>query len=408
MDTTRNVRDVAVNELLCYMTGNFGKVSANQLKSAVVKFYKDDEIVEAKETLIACVDKVADKLLPRFPKRKGEQKNKLSVDDLYDIFTLIDENKLTDTLPLFAAVNLSRLPLFKIEDVDVFTLATKMDLMETRLSSLDSSTLSVVSLAAKLDAIDAKILPVLELVNKLNSARSFPPTTIADTMQGSVTGESVGAIQSFPSSRFLQNSSVSNFQGNSATASDASVVRSAELLNTTVNNSVAHANITESRNLPNSWADIASGVSAQNENTFTVVENRRAPARQATQVSGNMQSAIKNTKRKQVIGTMEPARDSTIKSGIKIVKKAVVHVDNMCADCSPEDLCTFLTTNNIPVLSCFTAKSWLRNSERNQVSAFRVCVEAVLRDKLESPNMWPEGVLIRDWIFKSTKDGSNV
>ena len=57
------------------------------------------------------------------------------------------------------------------------------------------------------------------------------------------------------------------------------------------------------------------------------------------------------------------------------------------------------------VLSCFDAKSWLRRDEKEHVTAFHVCVPASDRHKIFDPEMWSEGVVIRDWQFKKAGNG---
>ena len=60
-------------------------------------------------------------------------------------------------------------------------------------------------------------------------------------------------------------------------------------------------------------------------------------------------------------------------------------------------------SNDIHVLTCYKAKSWLRAEEQDKVTAFRVCVPLTERDKIFDPQMWSEGVIIRNWRFKNVK-----
>ena len=85
-----------------------------------------------------------------------------------------------------------------------------------------------------------------------------------------------------------------------------------------------------------------------------------------------------------------------------IVKKSVVHIDNLDRDCSEALLKDYLLADDISVLSCYKAQSWLRQDEKDEVTAFRVCVPLAQREKLSDPQLWSEGVVIRDWTFKKT------
>jgi hypothetical protein len=96
-----------------------------------------------------------------------------------------------------------------------------------------------------------------------------------------------------------------------------------------------------------------------------------------------------------------------VKSGISIVKKVVMHVDNTHADCTVDNLTSFLVENNIEVLSCYSAKSWMREAEKSMVAAFRVCIAARCKDTFCDPVLWPRDVIVREWIFKGKQDGAH-
>jgi hypothetical protein len=56
------------------------------------------------------------------------------------------------------------------------------------------------------------------------------------------------------------------------------------------------------------------------------------------------------------------------------------------------------------VLSCFPSKSWLRG-EKNKANAFRVCIPSAKRQQILDPQLWTEGIVIRDWQFKTINNG---
>jgi len=57
----------------------------------------------------------------------------------------------------------------------------------------------------------------------------------------------------------------------------------------------------------------------------------------------------------------DTAHDCNIKSGVEIVHKAVVHVDNLDVNSTPELLTDYLLSKDINVMSCFATKSWLKD-----------------------------------------------
>jgi hypothetical protein len=161
-----------------------------------------------------------------------------------------------------------------------------------------------------------------------------------------------------------------------------------------------------------SWAEVVATSDRTDNGDFTMVPTRKQPRPRPSALSSGILQSVQdptgttNGRDQRIIGTKDAGLSIGIKSGVKIVKKTVLHVDNVNMECTPDALKSFLSDNNIEVLSCFTAKSWLRESERNSVSAFRVCVAAVSKDKITSPDLWPAGVIIRSWVFKKLNNGS--
>jgi len=60
----------------------------------------------------------------------------------------------------------------------------------------------------------------------------------------------------------------------------------------------------------------------------------------------------------------------------------------------------YLFSNDVSVLSCYETKSWLRDTEKDKVTTFRVCVKAEHRDIVMDANLWSTGIILRDWKFK--------
>jgi hypothetical protein len=99
---------------------------------------------------------------------------------------------------------------------------------------------------------------------------------------------------------------------------------------------------------------------------------------------------------------------AALKPGVHIIKKAVVHIDNLGPDCTEALLQDYLLAADINVLSCYVAKSWLREQERAKVTAFRVCVPLEQRQLILDPQLWSQGVIIRDWLFKKSSNGGHA
>jgi len=74
------------------------------LKTVLASFYRDVELVAAKEVLVKAVQQCfrdinAEVDMPRLPRRQGDNKIKQTVDDILKLFTLMDERKLRNALP---------------------------------------------------------------------------------------------------------------------------------------------------------------------------------------------------------------------------------------------------------------------------------------------------------------------
>jgi len=85
-----------------------------------------------------------------------------------------------------------------------------------------------------------------------------------------------------------------------------------------------------------------------------------ASARQHANRHENVQK-----KRSKLFGAARSDKDAGIKPGVEIVRKAVIHVDNLDANCTPELLKDYLLSNDVSVLSCYETKSWLRDTEKD-------------------------------------------
>ena len=92
-----------------------------------------------------------------------------------------------------------------------------------------------------------------------------------------------------------------------------------------------------------------------------------------------------------------------LKAGVQIIQKAVMHIDNLHPDCTEALLKDHLLACKVQVITCYPAKSWLRGEERDNVTAFRVCVPADDKRKICDPELRSTGVIIEDWKFTSKK-----
>jgi len=79
-------------ELLFFVMGSYSQHPEATIKSTILEFYREDEILQAKQVLIHYVEHVEGLNTQSFvKKRSGVNKLKSSVDDIMNIVKLIDE-----------------------------------------------------------------------------------------------------------------------------------------------------------------------------------------------------------------------------------------------------------------------------------------------------------------------------
>ena len=348
-------RIVLVNEALCFLYNKYDNIQHNDLKTVLASFYRDEELVAAKEVLVKAVQQCfrdigADEAdVPRLPRRHGENKIKQTVEDILKLFTLMDERKLRDALPTFVAGDLTRIPFVSNDGFSMVTMARRLEAMEQRLVLMEERSAVSPSLGkrdvAATEAVDQREPPRRQAAQLPTGG---PPST-AD-------------------------SDVRDLQCGNADDNDAE------------------------------WS--------------TVVKNRRhrspRPPAQVTRQQNNvtnqnsqLRQPREQVKKTKVFGTCK-SNDISLKSGVDIIQKAVVHIDNLSPDCTEALLNDYLLSNEVQVLTCYKAKSWLRKEEQDQVTAFRVCVPLSEREKIFDPQMWSKGVIIRKWRFKTVKQDQQI
>jgi len=84
-----------------------------------VTLFREDEILHAKDSRMRAIDEQTVNIKSFCRKRIGENKIKASVDDIIGIWSAVDEAGLTDQLPSYCTINISRIPVLPDEMTDV-------------------------------------------------------------------------------------------------------------------------------------------------------------------------------------------------------------------------------------------------------------------------------------------------
>jgi len=78
-------------------------------------FFRDDEFMSAKATLLQAVGGKGLNVQQYSKKRMGENKNKANVDDILGIWQAVDEGGLVDQLPSYCSAVTTRIPVIEDE-----------------------------------------------------------------------------------------------------------------------------------------------------------------------------------------------------------------------------------------------------------------------------------------------------
>ena len=107
--TTTAERPLMVCELLYFLSNKCDSHPCDTLQSVLADFYQEDEILAAKIILIQCIDITKLPSAQVYTKtRAGDRKQKRSIDDILNMYSVIDENGYRAQLPMFCAVSQAR------------------------------------------------------------------------------------------------------------------------------------------------------------------------------------------------------------------------------------------------------------------------------------------------------------
>lgn len=178
--------EIKSNELLCYLTQQFTKDSADDIKNAILSSFDGEEITIAKNTLFKDYKDILGKSVPRKDSSKRTQAM-ADLDDIFDALSKMDSNK---KLPIYSATIISKLPGYAAPSVkangELFEL---VNLMADRIKAMEGTLINVQKLILnhlpqcgdKVNAIFNHVMPTYaDTTAKSKSATtvkfSSPPT----------------------------------------------------------------------------------------------------------------------------------------------------------------------------------------------------------------------------------------
>ena len=132
------LKTLEVDSVLCFLCNKIDNYSKKILESTVLEFYREDEILSAKQSLVhACSKLSKTNIVQQFvEKRIGENKVKSNVDDILNILYTLDENESLDFLPVFCIADTSRIPILADKMSDIGYIKKMVDELQGRLVSV--------------------------------------------------------------------------------------------------------------------------------------------------------------------------------------------------------------------------------------------------------------------------------
>ena len=95
---------------LFFLNGTIDNYSISTMKSTIVNFYREDEILSAKQKLSHTIEGMISLCIPSYNKKRiGDNKLCATLDDIISIFTTA-ESGLREMMPTFRAADLLQVP----------------------------------------------------------------------------------------------------------------------------------------------------------------------------------------------------------------------------------------------------------------------------------------------------------
>jgi hypothetical protein len=330
--------DYVISEPLCVLNSNFGKLPKANIISIFAEFYAEDEIVDAKKALLEIADNLSPKSdeIKKIKMRVGDGKLRRDIEDLFLVFTVLDNRK--HPMPRFLAADSNRIPTVK-----------EMDFCKV--------TASITDLSQRITEISASV------------------STLVDVSVSSAAGTASGS----GASKCGDTNGASGFSGDGG-ASYAGVAAALK------DQCVVYA--------PNPWMKIVNGQAvAIGPDDAGIV--KIAALKSALPPASDSAAPV----RRMVTGTKQVASGSTLKIKASSGNKAWhLFIGKLGCDTTESDIKDYLVENNVDVLDVNklkAVKSWQEKS-----SAFRVVVNFKCKDTVMNPDLWPDNVDVRDWYFK--------
>lgn len=330
---------LTVCELLYFVSNTIDVHPVSTLRNTVLEFYREDEVMAAKQLLVQAVESVdCIGIQPLCKRRIGDNKVKTSVDDILNIFRVLDEGSQRDKLPVFCAVSRARVPQIADELSDLAAIRLEITQMRRKIEELAEQNQKQCRCSCK------------DLLVEQENDNAGAPNPCGDGANNTTKPKA-------PASSNGSSPTVDVVDIEPNPSADANDVQNCNKL-------------TQKRTV----ADVLK----ENIDDFKKVERKR---------------------KKPVVFGGATADSLPLKG---VVKKTVACISRLEPGTTDTVVVEHLRKKGVNVLSCFP-----HEDNRNRYVFMRICVPQTDAHIIYDAKIWPVGVVVRPWKFKSAVGDQN-
>jgi len=364
---TCSMTKLVINELLFFVLNKYDTHTRADIHSAVLCFYREDEIMGAKQLLIHYTDESQRTALQPFTrKRIGDSKLDRSVDDILSIISLIDENDCRDTLPTFCAASMARIPTLEDEMSDLAAVRNELSDLKQKVDAiLNNMTCQVTSgftAATKADKL-------LATSNQSDERVILRPTD---------------------DNRSQQSREIVCISEEQLTAAEVLEAGSARC--STATYSQVAAQPPEEPRADNSTSDA---------DFHTVTRKTKMNKKGPIFGSAADDKGFRGVAKKFVICASRMSSDVSTQKVTEYLKSAGINVFS-CYTVVPKNKVHVENKNDCESENTLTNESNQQNEEADEPRfvSMRICIASYDAKKVFDEHLWPKGIIVRPWVFK--------
>lgn len=190
-------RAVVLSDVLCFVVNKLLNTDKNILKTALFDFYSVDELHVGRMRLVGDADSLFNDLISKRPhiphRRDGDGRLQKEVDDLILLVTFLDEQKVLDRLPIYAASSSDRMPSLRIHQGDLGAVMSLLHSMDNKFaeyrSALAAITRDVRAMQARPVSVPVPSLPYVPDTVSSADVDSYGSVAPAKEIPGVITAD---------------------------------------------------------------------------------------------------------------------------------------------------------------------------------------------------------------------------